>query len=158
MYIYACSSDNLATHPNNIPESFTFTLSQPLRGLNCRLGLVELSLQPASAADIKRLAGDGYVYIIVRQCRHSEAHSHRHPIIRRVGLHEYSSGTETSVIRFPTVQYVDIKDYQLSDITVDICSGAGRDNTASSASCCAPTVGVLKGPTRCTFHIIGHDV
>ena len=156
MYVYACSLDNTATHPENVPECFTFTLSQPLRGGACRLGLVELSLRPVDPATIKRLAGDGYVYIMVHQCGDSEAHSHRHPIIRMVALHEFTVSGQTSVIRFPTVQYLTIKDYQLTEITVIVQACSAKDKPFKP--CCTPTAGLLKGPTRCTFHIIGHDV
>ncbi len=158
MYIYTCSRDNLATHPDNTPDSFTSTLSQPLHGSHCRLGLVELSLQPTSEEAIKNIAGyeDGYVFVIVQQCKDSEAHGHRHPIVRMVALREFTEAAATSVIRFPTVQYIDIKDYHLSHITVVIrpCGAKARQ----FKPCCTPGGGFLKGATRCTFHAIGYDV
>ena len=158
MYVYACSNDNVSTYPDNCPETFTFRLSQTLHGAHCRLGLIELSIRPKADLDIAEGIDidTGFVYILVAQCKDSEAHSHKHPIIRSVALKEFAAPAQTSVIRFPTVQYVDIKDYHLSDITVLIrpCEGSGN----AYESCCKPTKGFLEGVTRCTFHITGHDV
>lgn len=158
MYVYACSNDNTATYPDNIPEHFTFTLSQTLRGANCRLGLIELSIHPKVGGDIAEGIDmdNGFVYVLVPQCKDSEAHSHKHPIIRSVALREFAAAAQTPVIRFPNVQYINIKEYHLSDITVLIrpCESPGN----AYGPCCKPTEGFLQGVTRCTFHIIGHDV
>jgi hypothetical protein len=153
MYIYLSSVDSLHTYPHNNSTDFTCDLSQVLDTKFKSLGLKEISLNPklsdsqkAEVTSKKNEDSEVFLYVIVSQCYASEAHSFKQPIMRMLSLNEFK-GVST-LVRFPDVCYIPIKEHYLASLSVSIrladSDGSGLDCIPSS---------LFTGITRCTFHL-----
>jgi hypothetical protein len=164
MYIYVSSIDSLDTYSANNASSFTSCLSEEIDVESASIGLCELSITPKNDKNTNKTntascdqsskdesstctVSSNYVFIMLPQCTNSEAHGHKHPIIRLVGLNEFTH--DTSVIRFPDVVYIPFRVYKLSHITVWIRPVPERSNE----NCCVTSNDIVSGITRCTFHV-----
>jgi hypothetical protein len=161
MYIYVSSADSLDAYPHNNAQNFTSNLSQILYTKSQAIGLREIVIHPVSSSDFVSANNsisdnaantfqgkekEVYMYVMLTQCANVEVHGHRHPIVRMLTTSEFTQNS--SILRFPDVLYVPIKEYNLSHITVTI-----RPADIINSGCCIQSDNILKGITRCTFHI-----
>jgi hypothetical protein len=163
MLIYISSSDSLDSYPLNNPHEFTVNLSQTFYTQGKAIGLREICLTRKKVTsiddslereegDVSRSAAESeshnvYLYVMVTQCSNSECNGHRHPVLRMIGLNEFSD--TSSIIRFPDVLFIPLKEHNLNRISVCI-----RLSPTKSSHCCIQSENLLSGETRCTFDIV----
>jgi hypothetical protein len=163
MYIYISSADSLDAYPHNTPQHFTAELSQTLYTKSQGIGLREISLHPITTSEnvhidsvdetdkttplhTNNVKNEVYMYVMVAQCSNVDVHGHRHPVVRMLTSSDFTHNS--SILRFPDVLYVPLKEYNISQITVSI-----RPVNIENSSCCVENKNLLTGITRCTFHI-----